>query len=365
MSALTDQLAEALREFVASDGFRIYTASEWQERMDAAASLLDKYGAAKSAPAALAGGWVLVPREPTPEMLRAGFLSESNGFDIETPADAPGLVYRAMLAAAPPAPAEPAPLRLTCGQIAQLAGFAGEDGEPFEDQSVLVIEHRVDGRSGAGLYAHYEELPEEGAIHLDGKWPERSEPSSPAQVNGQLLLPHPAFVDATRFGDVYSYSADQMHSYARAAIAALQQPKECGCYTETTYANGIDESTVVRCAQHAQQPSAQEADEEVIRRFICALRAADSVVMANGGGTTTRRFVFDALLPAMEEQGVRIASTAAPTLRSITDEDVERACIAYTGSAGKVKEGPTRAAIWMRAALESMFPNGVPVTTNA
>lgn len=46
-------------------------------------------------------GWVLVPREPTPEMLRAGFLSESEGFDIETPSDAPGLVYRAMLAAAP------------------------------------------------------------------------------------------------------------------------------------------------------------------------------------------------------------------------------------------------------------------------
>jgi hypothetical protein len=46
-------------------------------------------------------GWNLVPVEPTAEMLRAGFLSESEGFDIETPADAPGLVYRAMLAAAP------------------------------------------------------------------------------------------------------------------------------------------------------------------------------------------------------------------------------------------------------------------------
>jgi hypothetical protein len=45
--------------------------------------------------------WVLVPREPTPGMLRAGFLSESEGFGIDTPADAPGLVYRAMIAAAP------------------------------------------------------------------------------------------------------------------------------------------------------------------------------------------------------------------------------------------------------------------------
>jgi len=49
------------------------------------------------------GGLVMAPREPTPEMLRAGFLSESGGFDIETPADAPGLVYRAMIEAAPSA----------------------------------------------------------------------------------------------------------------------------------------------------------------------------------------------------------------------------------------------------------------------
>jgi hypothetical protein len=46
-------------------------------------------------------GLVLVPREPTPEMLKAGFLSGSNGFDVDQPADAPGLVYRAMLDAAP------------------------------------------------------------------------------------------------------------------------------------------------------------------------------------------------------------------------------------------------------------------------
>jgi hypothetical protein len=51
--------------------------------------------------AAVPEGWVLVPREPTLEMLRAGFLSEEGCFDIETPSDAPGLVYRAMLSAAP------------------------------------------------------------------------------------------------------------------------------------------------------------------------------------------------------------------------------------------------------------------------
>lgn len=49
--------------------------------------------------------WKLVPVEPTTKMLRAGFLSDTDGFSIETPADAPGLVYRAMLAAAPQPPA--------------------------------------------------------------------------------------------------------------------------------------------------------------------------------------------------------------------------------------------------------------------
>lgn len=71
------------------------------------------------------------------------------------------------------------PLALTCGQIAQLALFAGEDREPLEDQAVLIVEHLKSGHSGPGLYAHYEELPEEGYLFLDGSWPEeRDEPSS-------------------------------------------------------------------------------------------------------------------------------------------------------------------------------------------
>ena len=54
------------------------------------------------------GGWVrtcgadhvVVPRDPTPEMLRAGFLSHHEDFEIDQPADAPGLVYKAMIDAA-------------------------------------------------------------------------------------------------------------------------------------------------------------------------------------------------------------------------------------------------------------------------
>jgi hypothetical protein len=58
-------------------------------------------------------GYVLVPREPTPAMCREGFLTGDNGFSLDQPADAPGLVYRAMIAAAPqpPAPAQTEPIK--------------------------------------------------------------------------------------------------------------------------------------------------------------------------------------------------------------------------------------------------------------
>lgn len=44
-------------------------------------------------------GFVLVPVEPTAEMLQAGFLCESNGFVIQRPQDAPYHVWKAMIAA--------------------------------------------------------------------------------------------------------------------------------------------------------------------------------------------------------------------------------------------------------------------------
>lgn len=62
-------------------------------------------------------------------------------------------------------------IELTNGQISQLADFAGtpDPGTPIEDQDVIVILHSDEGHSGPGLYAYYDELQEEGAIHLDGE----------------------------------------------------------------------------------------------------------------------------------------------------------------------------------------------------
>lgn len=61
-------------------------------------------------------------------------------------------------------------MELTNGQIAQLAGFAGTElpGTPLEDLDVMVIHHSDTVHSGPRLYAHYDELPEEGAVLLDG-----------------------------------------------------------------------------------------------------------------------------------------------------------------------------------------------------
>lgn len=63
---------------------------------------------------------------------------------------------------------------LTNGQVAQLFDFGGKPraGTPLEDQDVLVIQHAETGHSGPGLYAHYGDLPEEGAIYLDGQLPD-------------------------------------------------------------------------------------------------------------------------------------------------------------------------------------------------
>ncbi len=78
----------------------------------------------------------------------------------------------------------PAPrFELTNGQIAQLADFAGTPvaGTPLEDQDVLVIQYADSGHSGQGLYAHYDELPDEGAIYLDGQMPDSPKGGSEAR----------------------------------------------------------------------------------------------------------------------------------------------------------------------------------------
>lgn len=49
------------------------------------------------------GEWVLVPKEPTHEMCKVGYLAPINGIGVGRAAD----VYRAMIAAAPDAPSLP------------------------------------------------------------------------------------------------------------------------------------------------------------------------------------------------------------------------------------------------------------------
>ncbi len=59
-------------------------------------------------------------------------------------------------------------IELTSGQIQQLADFCGDEGPtPLEDQTQFSLQ-QADGHSGLGLYAWLTELPEEGAILLDG-----------------------------------------------------------------------------------------------------------------------------------------------------------------------------------------------------
>lgn len=112
--------------------------------------------AVESAPArAVPEGFVLVPREPTPEMLRAGFLSESEGFDIETPADAPGLVYRAMLAAAPSTPTPSPQSSNPKAQSSELAALSSESAPPAMGEVVEMSPEFTDSARGAIAWVLY------------------------------------------------------------------------------------------------------------------------------------------------------------------------------------------------------------------
>lgn len=86
-------------------------------------------------------------------------------------------------------------IELTNGQIAQLADFAGTPvaGAPLDEQDVLVIQHADAGHSGPGLYAHYDELPEEGAIYLDGQLSDSPKGGSDGERLDFVLL-HMAWV---------------------------------------------------------------------------------------------------------------------------------------------------------------------------
>ncbi|MBD9534688.1 hypothetical protein IB227_02335 [Stenotrophomonas sp. STM01] len=120
---------------------------------------------------------------------------------IQDTEDGPAAFYVrpfALIDASPKGGSIPASrFELTNGQIAQLADFAGTPvaGEPLNEQDVLVIQHAEGGHSGPGLYAHHDELPEEGAIYLDGQLPDSPQDDSGAHQSiasaiAELESPH-------------------------------------------------------------------------------------------------------------------------------------------------------------------------------
>lgn len=128
----------------------------------------------------------------------------------------------ALIDASPKSRNIPAPrIELTNGQIAQLADFAGTPtaGTPLDEQDVLVIQHANAGHSGTGLYAHYDELPEEGAIYLDGQFPGAPRGGSDALARAYGYLWHVNHPEDIPTGHPYM-SAD------RAAVEARKELRD-------------------------------------------------------------------------------------------------------------------------------------------
>ncbi len=128
--------------------------------------------------------------------------------------------------ASPKGGSSPAPrFELTNGQIAQLHDFAGTPvaGVPLEDQDVLVIQHADAGHSGPGLYAHYDELPEEGAIHLDGQIPASPKGGSDEDTCSLPALATNKMLEAGwPRGEIIDDTFDRQGAYADLLAAALQ-----------------------------------------------------------------------------------------------------------------------------------------------
>ncbi len=155
----------------------------------------------------------------------------------------------------------PAPrFELTNGQIAQLADFAGTPtaGEPLEDQDVLVIQHAEAGHSGPGLYAHYDELPEEGAIYLDGQFP--GSPKEHVFIQAVAGLEFDAPMDAVVQSASHKGGCDVRESIA-SAIAELESPHvqnnkfRMGCLG----ADNIDSAVRLLTALQATSPKGGES----------------------------------------------------------------------------------------------------------
>lgn len=90
------------------------------------------------------------------------------------------------------------PIDFTLHQAHQLADMWGGDEEP---DTLITVAHCEQGHSGPGLYAWFEEYPEEGSVKLD----EQPQPADESGVPGD--------------GDYYSEeAADIAESKARAVL---------------------------------------------------------------------------------------------------------------------------------------------------
>lgn len=139
--------------------------------------------------------------------------------------DLTAIMQQCVIDASPKGGSTSAPrLELTNGQIAQLADFAGTPvaGTPLDEQDVLVIQHADGGHSGPGLYAHYDELPEEGAIYLDGQLPDSPKGGSDAESRFAFCAKHEAFPIRTGDGRnwIMFVATDPAYPNIRAAHVA-------------------------------------------------------------------------------------------------------------------------------------------------
>ncbi len=93
--ALTASIAQ-MRIWICTNGDMVGAIQENIDNCNAALAALDR----------IEEGWQLVPKEPTDEMLEAGWEKEQEGREWGRVSSVAADIYEAMLAAAPPPPAE-------------------------------------------------------------------------------------------------------------------------------------------------------------------------------------------------------------------------------------------------------------------
>lgn len=159
-------------------------------------------------------------------------------------------------------------LQLRQGQIQQLADFAGEPiaGTAEEDQDLLQLTLGHNGHSGPGLYAHFEDVPEGGAIFL-------GIPEGDPQLLFSAGLPHPANGEERRwfmvganatarglalvnYGDSESQYINDLDDDAAALLVARQFTSENEPRKRAELQVAIVNAMArARSAQQAAQPS--------------------------------------------------------------------------------------------------------------